>query len=130
MNVLKKKVNLIAFVFPKLRAPKTWLHICLKTPVSEDPSTSKRVNVSKHCRNLHDSTFTIFIDHCRGNWVGKSLPFWHAKSWVCLLTHWLPMKSILIFTGTFNNTNSVTIIWETKRFFSLFCCIFQIEIKF
>ena len=30
----------------------------------------------------------------------KNLSHWHAKSWVCLLTHWLPMKSILFCIGT------------------------------
>ena len=126
LNVLKQKMNLIAFVFPKFRTRKRWLDKCLKTPVSEDSSTSKRVNVFKHCWNLHQSTFTIFIDHCLENWVGKTLPFWHAKPWDCLLTHWLPMKIILFFIGTFNDTNSGAIISETKRFFSVFCWIFEI----
>ena len=37
------------------------------------------------------------MGQCQGNWVGKSLSYWHAKSWDCLLTHLLPMKSILFF---------------------------------
>ena len=65
LNILKKRMNLIAFVFPKLRTPKKWLDKWLKPPVSEDPSTSKRVNVSKHCWNLNHSTFAIFIDHSK-----------------------------------------------------------------
>ena len=73
---------------------------CLKSLVSEDASTRNMVNVHKHCRNLHDSTFIIFIDHCQGSWVGKNLSYWHAKSWDCLLTHWLQMESILFFRGT------------------------------
>ena len=28
------------FVFPKLQSPKSWLDKCLKSSVSEDPSTS------------------------------------------------------------------------------------------
>ena len=62
---LKKKVTLTAFVFPKLRTRKRWLDKCLKSPVSEDPSTSNIVNVAKHCSNLHHITFTILIDHCQ-----------------------------------------------------------------
>ena len=42
-------MNLIAFVFPNLRTPKTWLDKYLKSPVSEDLSTSNMVNVHKHC---------------------------------------------------------------------------------
>ena len=46
---------------------KTWLDKCLKSPVSEDPSTSKMVKGKKHCGSLYDSTFTIFIDPCESN---------------------------------------------------------------
>ena len=99
-NILKKKMTLLDFVFPKLRTPKTWLDKTLKSPVSEEALTSNMVTVSKHCWNLHHSTFIIFIDHCQGNWVGKSLSYWHAKFWHCLLTHWLSMKSILLLIET------------------------------
>ena len=43
---------------------KTLLEKCLKSPVSEDPSTSNRVNVPKHYSMLNESTFSIFIDPC------------------------------------------------------------------
>ena len=69
----EKKITLRDFVFPKLLTPKTWSDKCLKTPVLADPSTSSRVNVPKYCWNLHPSILIIFIDHCQGNWVGKSL---------------------------------------------------------
>ena len=46
---------------------KMWLDKCLKSPVSEDPLTSNMLNVPKHCLNLNDSTFTIFIGPCEGN---------------------------------------------------------------
>ena len=32
------------------------------------------VNGSKHCWNLNSSSFTIFINHCEGSYIGKS-PF-------------------------------------------------------
>ena len=60
-------MTLIDFVFPKLRLPKTLSDKCLKSPVSEDPSTSNVVSVPKHCSNLHHSTFIRFIDHCQVN---------------------------------------------------------------
>ena len=40
------------------------------------------------------------MDHCKRNSVRKSLSYWHGKSWDCLLTYWLPMKSILFLIGT------------------------------
>ena len=50
---------------------KTWLDKCLKSPFSEDPSTSNMVNGPNHCWNLRDSTFIIFIDQYEGNWVAE-----------------------------------------------------------
>ena len=52
---------------------KTWLDKCIKSPVSEDPSTSNMVNGLKHGWNLNDSTFTIFIDQSEATLGGKSL---------------------------------------------------------
>ena len=60
----EKKMTLIAFVFLKVRTPKTWLDKCLKSPVSEDTSTSNMTDVPKHYWNLHHTIFIIFIDPC------------------------------------------------------------------
>ena len=49
---------------------KTWLDKYLKSPVSEDPSTSNMVNGLKIGWSLNESTFTKFIDHCEGNSAG------------------------------------------------------------
>ena len=46
---LKKNMTLIDFVFPKLPTTKTPSDKCLKSRVSENPSTSKMVNVPQHC---------------------------------------------------------------------------------
>ena len=80
LNILKQKMTFIDLVFPKLRTPKTFLDKCLKSPVSENPSTSNMVNRTKHCWNMHQSTFIIFIDHNPNNWVEKRHSYWHAKS--------------------------------------------------
>ena len=93
-------MNFTAFVFPKLRTLKTWLDKCLKSPVSEDPSTRNMLNVPKSCYNLHHSAFVIFIVHWQGNCNRKSVSYLHAESWDFLLTYWLPMKIILFFLGT------------------------------
>ena len=100
LNVFKKKMALIAFIFSKLPTPKTWLYKCLKSLFSEDPSTSKIVNVPKHYGVLDHICFVIFIDCYQVNWVGKNPSNWYAESWVCLLTHWLPMKIILFLIET------------------------------
>ena len=55
--------------FRKYQFPKTWLDKWLKSRVSEDPETDKAANILRHCCNLNDSTFTIFINH----WEGRSI---------------------------------------------------------
>ena len=52
---------------------KTSLDQCLKSSVSEEPSTDKIKNWYKHGWNLNDRTFTIFINHSQDNCVRKSL---------------------------------------------------------
>ena len=59
--------------FENYGLPKKWLDQCRKSYFSEDLSKSNMVNDPKHCSNLKDSTFTIFIDHCEGNSPTKSL---------------------------------------------------------
>ena len=66
-------MTLIADVFLKLRTPKNVVNKYLKSPVSEDPFAGNMVKEPKHCCNLNESTFTIFVDHCEGNWVRKGL---------------------------------------------------------
>ena len=53
--------------------PKTRLDKCLKSPVSEDPLKSNMVNAPKHCLNLKDTSFAIFINQCKGNCLTKGL---------------------------------------------------------
>ena len=60
-------------LFQKYWLRKTWLDKCLKSPVSEDPSTDNMANRSKQCFDLNDSTFTKFINHPAGSYIAKSL---------------------------------------------------------
>ena len=57
----------------KYRLRKTWLDKFLKSRVSENTSTDIKKNETKHCCNLNDSTFTMFINHCKGSCIGKTL---------------------------------------------------------
>ena len=50
---------------------KMCLNKCLKNPVSQDTLESSMVNGNKECWNLDGTTFSIVIDDCEGNWVGK-----------------------------------------------------------
>ena len=95
LNIIKKRRPSQLMYFQNYRLRKMWLHHCLKSPVSESPSKSNMVNCSKHCWNLNGSIFTIFIDHCEGNWAAKILCEWYANSYNFFLTKWLPMTSIL-----------------------------------
>ena len=66
-------MTLKADVFPKLRGPKNVIRKMSNNRVLGDPSTHNVVNGWKHCCNLSDSSFPIFINHCEGNCVGKSI---------------------------------------------------------
>ena len=50
--------------FPNYGLRKRWLDKCLKSDVSEDPSTSNMEDGPKHCSNVQDGAFTIFINLC------------------------------------------------------------------
>ena len=41
-----------------MRSPKTWLDKCLKSSISEAPTTSTMVKRPKYCQNLIHSTLT------------------------------------------------------------------------
>ena len=98
---------------------------CLKCPISGDRLTSNMVNVPKHCWNLYRSAFMIFIDNFQGNWDGKSLSYWHAKSWDCLLQHWLSRKSILFLIETLEQYQFRCTYLQNKKIFLNFFLLFE-----
>ena len=61
LNIFKKKMTLIADLFPKLRTPENWLDIYPKSPVSKDPlldNNVKRVQTlfisgEQHCYHIY-----------------------------------------------------------------------------
>ena len=82
------------------------------------------VNVQKHCWNLHNSTFILFIGHLQVTCVRKTLSYWHAKSWDCFLTQGLPIKRILLL-----NKDNLTIpiqmqLSQKQKLFSEFFATF------
>ena len=112
---------LIADAFFSLRTPNTWLNKCLKRPVPEVPSPSNMVNRRKHCGHLNHSTFTIFIHTCTDNYCWKSLPEWYGKSQDCLLTHWVPIISILFLSETtYSNILRCNYLTNGKEFVMFF----------
>ena len=123
-------MTLTAFVFPKLPTLKSWLDKCLKSPVSEDPSTSNMVNMPKHCRNLHHNTFIIFIDHCQGNWAGKGLSYWHAII-LGLLVNTLAAdeKHLVLHRDNLTIPIQMQLSQKKKFFLWIFSSIFEISIK-
>ena len=52
---------------------KVWSDKCLKSRFSGGTLTHNMANGSKHCCNLSDSIFTVIINKCERNCVGKSL---------------------------------------------------------
>ena len=100
---------------------KTWFDKYLKSLLSGNPSTSNMVNGPKHRWNLNGSTFTIFTDPCEEFWGWQSPSEWHRKSWDCLLTHWLPMTSILFLTeATYCNIFIYNYVRNEKYFLIFF----------
>ena len=102
----------------------TWLDKCLKSPLSDNPSTSNMLNGPKLCSKLNDRTFTMFIDSRDSNSGWKSLSELYGKSWDSFLTHWMSMTSILFWKYAFVVTFSDAFISETKTFFSFFLFLF------
>ena len=58
--------------FGNYRLPKLWLDQCVKSPFSEHPSKSNILNAPKHCSNLKDRPFIMFINDWEGNCLIES----------------------------------------------------------
>ena len=106
--------------------PNAWLDNCLKSPVSDDPATSRIVNGPKHCSKLNDSTFTIFINPWEDNSSLKNLSEWYGKSYDSLFTHWLSMTVLLFLTKVNIATFSDPIMSKTKNLKKIFFLHFPI----
>ena len=73
LDIFRKKMTLIAYLFPRLRPAKNVVRYMSKSPASDYPSKRNMVKGSQLCLNPRESTCSIFIDKWEGNWVAKSL---------------------------------------------------------
>ena len=73
LDIFRKKMTLIAYLFLRLRPAKSVVRYMGKSPPSDYYSKRNRVNGSQLCWKLIESTSGIFIDKREGNLVAKSL---------------------------------------------------------
>ena len=86
-NIFKKKMTLIADVFPKFFTPKNMVISMPKKYRLGGCVKKQHGNCTQTFLNMKDSSFTIFIDHCKGNCLTKRLCYKYAKSQNCFLRH-------------------------------------------
>ena len=73
MNIFKKKMTLIAYLFVRLRPAKNVVRYMCKSLASDYTSKRNMVNRSQLNLNLSESACSIFIAQRQGNLVAKSL---------------------------------------------------------
>ena len=103
-----------------LRNKRYFLNFLLDFP-NLDPILNIFKKEPNYCWNPNDRTFTIFIDRCERKSSWKSFPEEYAKSSDCLLTHWLPMTSILFLTEAICCNISTCNYLRNKKYFLDFC---------
>ena len=91
LNIVKKNMSLIHY----LSLSKIIDYGHLKGPASEHPSAVNVLKYYKHCLNVLSSVYILLLYYFKMNWVEKRLSLSDLKSYDCLLTHWMPMASIL-----------------------------------
>ena len=105
---------------------KMWLDKCLKSPISDDPLTGNMVNRPRFWFSLNASSFTIFVDHCGGNWVGKScFSDMQSLKTFCYHLGWLPTASIVFLVETTQWKQFRRIYWKNEKTFINFCVLFS-----
>ena len=79
-NILKKTWASPLIYFRNYRRQNALLLKCLKDPISEHPLSVNMLKEWKHCRNLHNGTFTLLLDQSQTNWVRKCISYLYLKS--------------------------------------------------
>ena len=101
-----------------------WIVFCIFLIWNQFWTFSKKGDPRSSC--IFES-FTIFINACQDNSGWKSLYEWYAQSYHSLLTHWLPMTSIVCLKeATFCNIFRCNYLRNDQPFlnFLFFFCIF------
>ena len=93
-------------------------------------ATCNMGNGPKHCWNLNDSTFTIFIDHWERNSGWKNFSEWYGNSLDCLLANWLPMTGIVLLTKAIHCNMFRCNYLRNKNYFLHFFFFFFAIFKF
>ena len=70
----KKKIMLIANVFPKLQTVKTSSDHSVKRALYEHALTLNMIKSPKYFQNLHESSFIMLYHHFERSWFGVYLP--------------------------------------------------------
>ena len=73
LNIFKKKMTLIAYLFVRLQPAKNVVKYMYKSPASDYPSKRNMVNGCQLFLNLSESACGIFIAQREGSLVAKSL---------------------------------------------------------
>ena len=130
LNLLKKKMTLIANVFPKLQTVRVLVRPLSKKLRFRKSFDSHYVKMSQILLKSAWENFIIFFHHSERKWFGKYLPYWNLKSQGCFLTYWLPMTSILFEILTICSSLFKCNYLKNKNIFWIFCSIYGIFIKF
>ena len=74
LYILKKKMIVIATAFPNLRTVKSLVRSLSKKGRFQHTLTVNMWKSLKYLRNLHESTFLMFLHHSQGSLFAKCLP--------------------------------------------------------
>ena len=73
----------------------TWLHKCLNSLVSENPSTVNMPKPAKLFSSQHDNFFIIFFYYSKSDWLPKFLCWGYFNPKDILLKSWVLMISMI-----------------------------------
>ena len=117
MKIFNKKMTLIVDVFSKLRTPKHVVKWMSKNSRFRGPFDKQHCKGTKLCRNMNHTTFTIFIDHCEDNWVGKNCLILFLNTLTADNRHSLPNRD--------NSRQSIQMqLLQKQKIFSQFVAAF------
>ena len=106
--------------FPNYWLQKMWLLKCIKGPVLEHTLTVSVLTGPKHCWSPYGNTFILCFHQSKKNWFGKILCELVLKCYVYLLTHWLPMTSILlVISGIYRDQIKCNYLKNQKLFLEI-----------